>query len=256
MMPLILFINDKPSNINDILVNKDCLIKPFKETNLYEIYINNQPVNWLIKTYKDEKYAKREANILTQLEDVKGVPRLFALGTSTLFSYIILSKFEGKEMFEYRCTFKEAVLKDVARQLLKILSVIHSKNLSHQDIKPENLIYNSQTKQLHLIDFEQKITDGFVPPEFFETDYLKKKFISKEQKYFYEQMWDVWSFGITLFDIKYGRIPFKNKNEICTKNISFSEKESPLFVDFIQRSLEKDKNNRATAEFLLNHEWL
>lgn len=248
MLPILLFINDKPSNIKNILANKNCIVSKFSDSdsNIYQICIDKEPINWLIKVYNDEKYAKREANILSELESIEGIPRLFAFGTSSLFSYIILSKIEGKELFRYKGKLNEDDLKNVSRQLLTILKKVHSKNIVHRDIKPENIIYNENTKKVSLIDFEQKTTDGFECPEFFDN----KKNSDPKTK------WDIWSFGITIYETYFKVIPFKNTNEILNNTLTFKSKISDDFSSFLECALEKDENKRYSAIQLLNHAWL
>lgn len=243
MLPLILFINDKPSNIKNIILNKNCEIKQFDEQNIYEIFINNQTVNWLVKTYTNNHYAKTEVDILSQLENVEGVPRLFAFGTSSIFSYIVISKIDGDSLHIYKGMLDENKLKHISKQLLTILSKMHFRGLIHKDIKPENIIYNKATEKTYLIDFEQKMTDGFECPEFFKIKETTTK-------------WDIWSFGITIYELYYGILPFKNQLEILNKNIEFKTKISDNFRDFIECCLEKKETDRWTSEKLLDHSWM
>lgn len=244
MLPIILFINDKASNIKDILLNKNCEINHFSDSNIYEIFINNRSINWLVKVYSEEKYAKREANILSQLDKIEGVPRLFAVGTSTVFSYIILSKIEGDVLFNFKKKLKENDIKNITRQLLTILRKIHEKGIVHRDIKPENIIYNENTKRAFLIDFEQKTTDGFECPEFFsnENDITPKC--------------DIWSLGVTIYEIQFGVIPFKGSREIQKNTLKFKSKISDDFSNFLECALEKDMTKRYSAIKLLEHPWL
>lgn len=243
MLPLLLFINDKASNIKNILVNKDCEIKQFEGDNIYEIFLNNQPVNWLVKTYKNSYHSKKEVDILSQLENVEGIPRLFAFGSSSIFSYIIISKIKGESMHLFKGKFKENQLKNISKQLLVILEKMHSKNLIHKDIKPENIMYDKSIEKVYLIDFEQKMTDGFECPEFYD----KKKLSSK---------WDIWSFGISIYELYYGVIPFKNSEEVKNKNLEFKDNISNDFRDFLECCLEKNECKRYSAQELLNHIWL
>lgn len=46
-----------------------------------------------------------------------------------------------------------SVFLDIALKILSGLSEIHKQNIIHHDIKPENIIYNFQTKELRIIDF-------------------------------------------------------------------------------------------------------
>lgn len=88
--------------------------------------------------------------------------------------------------------------------------------------------------------------------------------IVREEKY--DEKVDVWSVGVIAYILLSGRPPFrgKNKNEIFSSikhnEIAFDhpvwEKVSPDAKDFITKALIKDKNGRASAKTLIEHEWI
>ena len=61
---------------------------------------------------------------------------------------------------------------------------------------------------------------------------------------------DIWSMGISLFCLKFGRIPFNREGvleiyeAIKTEEARIPEGESPEFVDLMRRILEKDPEKR------------
>jgi calcium/calmodulin-dependent protein kinase kinase 2 len=61
---------------------------------------------------------------------------------------------------------------------------------------------------------------------------------------------DIWSMGVTLFCLRYGRIPFECPNvldmyeAIKTEQPVLPEGENPEFVDLMNRILEKDPKKR------------
>jgi len=85
---------------------------------------------------------------------------------------------------------------DIALDITKGLVAIHSKNLIHSDIKPENIICVEKTYKI--TDFgslqqggqgEARIgTPLYLPPEMLEEEECK-----------YDQKIDVWSLGVSLF---------------------------------------------------------
>lgn len=53
----------------------------------------------------------------------------------------------GGELFEHigkRAAFTEAAAADIARSLLQYLCHIHSLGVAHMDIKPENLMFDTE----------------------------------------------------------------------------------------------------------------
>lgn len=112
-------------------------------------------------------------------------------GDSTLYEYIVNTpRVERLKNLD-----------NILYQLVYVLCVIHKNEFIHGDIKPNNIIYNSKTKQIKLIDFggicsfrlknyhRPICTPSFCPPEGWkqlEINCINDKF-------------DVWSLGMTLY---------------------------------------------------------
>ena len=81
---------------------------------------------------------------------------------------------------------------------------------------------------------------------------------------------DLYSFGVTLYNLAFGCYPYslkheedKDNNEIYNKiqNIELefnneNNRYSSIFIDFLKKVLEKDINKRINIEQALNHEWI
>ena len=89
---------------------------------------------------------------------------------------------EGKNLMELECLSMEEAM-DVTLQLAQRLTELKSCGIIHNDIKPENVIWNRDQKVLKIIDFghsiigekvKMKITDKatliYSAPEFFSSE--------------------------------------------------------------------------------------
>lgn len=139
--------------------------------------------------WQDLKLFEREAQVLQHL-DLPKIPRYldyFAIekeedGTLPYFALIhdYIPGSSLQDLLKKGKTFAEAEVKDIAKQLLKILINLHelSPPVLHRDIKPSNII-RDKNKQIHLVDFgavQEKAraegvtftvvgTGGYAPPE-------------------------------------------------------------------------------------------
>jgi len=167
-----------------------------------------------------------------------------------------------------RLTLSESFLCMAAFQALQGLAYLHRLNISHLDIKPQNLIINDFL-DIKIIDFSVSIdysryakdfkipyvgTPFFMAPEIIKSEKVKRKDMQKI---------DLFSLGVTLYVLAFGEYPFdmssgdsdeeiyqkiKSGWKVEDKNNEFSEH----FVEFLNRLLESDINKRMTINEALN----
>lgn len=242
---IIIYINKDAKNLNSLLLNEKWKFEEVYDR-IYSISVKDKKIPWLLKTYKDTKYAKRESKNLEILKNIKGVPKVLTVGLSNYLNYIILSQAEGEDLFEHvkkNGSFSQEETKNITKQLLTIIKNIHDKKIIHNDIKPENIIYDKQTQTVCLIDFEEKYTQDYQSPERLNG----KKITSKT---------DLWSLGVTIYFLLDGKVPFKNDMEILKKKIVFRKHWDTDLIDFLGCLLERDIILRYNSEEALNHVWI
>lgn len=125
----------------------------------------------------------------------------------------------------------------------------------HRDIKPDNLLL-SDDEVLKIVDFgvsemfdkedDMRISKSAGSPAFMPPELCgKHREVSGKAA-------DIWSMGVTLFCLRYGKIPFSRPGvleiyeAIKADDPRIPADEDPTFVDLLTRLLEKDPEKRIT----------
>jgi serine/threonine protein kinase len=176
---------------------------------------------------------------------------------------VSLFDFSSKKWREsYR--FEETEVCNYSRQLIDVLSYIHSQKIVYHDVKLENIMVHNG-KNIKLIDFDLSTRTD-------EKDictcsrlkgtpvYMSPECISS-LPHSYEI--DVWGLGILMFELMQRSPPFGGlnlneiKKKIVEKDISFSVyyHVSDEFKDLITSILKKEKEERLTLDGIKSHKW-
>ena len=180
-------------------------IKLIKEKQSKELYVLKQ-----FNYCKRSKYPKNEYNTLKKLNH-KNIIKAYNFYEDKNKSCLVLEYAKNGDFFglvQKNGGFSENLAKFYSRQLLEAIFYLKQKNISHRDLKLENLLL-CENLDLKLADFEySKIIDGkkknlthigtkaYMSPEL----HYKKKYDSEKV--------DAFSFGITLFVMVAAHPPF------------------------------------------------
>lgn len=219
----------------------------------------------------DRADVEREVEIMRMLQHPRLLQLYDAFDDSKKQMILILELIEGGELFE-RVIDDDFVLTEKAcaifvRQICEGIDYMHSKNVLHLDMKPENVLCTSRTgNRIKLIDFglarfyepDKKLQVLFGTPEFVAPEVVNFEMVGYQT--------DMWSVGVITYVLLSGLSPFMGNSELETMaNVTRAEydfddesfeKISDDAKDFIAVLLVKEKDERPTASECLNHIWL
>lgn len=210
-----------------------------------------------------------EIRILSIL-DHPNVVKLIDVFDSQKYLMLVLEFIPGGELLHKirSAELSENLITNIVKQILTVISYIHSVGVIHRDIKPENIILSNGLENLHikLIDFGlatytypdsiPKITCGTL-------GYSAPEMLARQS---YSSQIDMWSLGIVAYSLITGKLPFydSDKKVIIEKTIKFDidyeesvwKSFSVKALDFVQKVLNRNPNERLLPHQALSHDWL
>lgn len=168
-------------------------------------------------------------------------------------------------------------LNNIIQQLLIAVGYIHSLQIVHRDIKPDNIIYDPRSGVVKLIDFgfscysvlynvkyqcrmNTKGTPSYIAPEIWAYYLQGTKDITTDEDIEKLKKADMWSLGMSLYQLIYGITPYDDldsvveiANNVIYGDVSFYESEvDPVIIDVIENLLNKNYKERFSAEQAYN----
>ncbi|ENN72969.1 hypothetical protein YQE_10400, partial [Dendroctonus ponderosae] len=218
---------------------------------------------------KQEAQLKNEVAILQNLSH-SGVVNLERMFETPERIFVVMEKLKG-DMLEMILSHEkgrltERVTKFLITQILVALKHLHSKNIVHCDLKPENVLLNSDAEypQVKLCDFgfariigEKSFRRSVVgTPAYLAPEVLRNKG--------YNRSLDMWSVGVIVYVSLSGTFPFNEDEDINDQiqNAAFMYPPNPWkeissdAIDLINNLLQVKQRKRYTVDKSLQHVWL
>ena len=192
--------------------------------------------------------------------------KMYYVVENPTYIFIVTEYCSGGEIFKNLMDeeepYEEKKACKIFSQILSGLEYLHNNNISHRDIKLENMLFD-EYGDAKLTDFGlSKSFEGNIDFNDFPGSpiYAAPEVLCNKPYKGYKA--DIWSMGISLYMMVCGDFPFIGetiddyRNVVSNNNFELPEFVSPLFKDFINKILEKNPNNRLTISQIKEHPWM
>lgn len=160
------------------------------------------------------KVSKAEATIAKKLKH-PGIVSYLGSFESDNHYYILFQYCEGKTLREIAKPGRSVPIADVisiTTSLISALNYLHEKKIMHRDIKPENIKYSQNKAVLLDLGFACELPHGdktILHDSVGTPSYMSPEMLQRKN---YKSNSDIWSLGVVLYELVYGKLPWSGRN--------------------------------------------
>jgi calcium-dependent protein kinase len=224
-----------------------------------------------LKTAAQTEQLLKRVNLLKSL-DHPNIIRVFEYFEDDKNYYFVAEYCSGGDLFTkitQQGYVSEATAAEYMRQILSVLTYLHSKGVIHRDLKPEHFLLDSssETASLKLFDITTiaLLEPGRTLTEPYGTAYyMAPEILAEHPRYDFKA--DVWSAGVMLYILLSGIPPFNGSTETVIKRkvkagrFTFHSPEFDVVSlegkDLITSMLTVAPAERPSAVEALRHPWI
>ncbi|CEP15490.1 hypothetical protein [Parasitella parasitica] len=180
--------------------------------------------------------------------------------------YMFLEYVDGGQLLDYiikNGKLREKQARKFARQIVSALDYCHRNSIVHRDLKIENILI-TQSEQLKIIDFG--LSNVYSPTQQLNTFcgslYFAAPELLRARQYTGPEV-DVWSFGVVLYVLVCGRVPFDDTNlpalhEKIKAGIveDYPDHLGKDCLDLLSKIFVVDPSRRITLSAIQSHPWM
>lgn len=179
--------------------------------------------------------------------------------------YMVFEFIDGGQMLDYIIShgrLRERAARKFARQIGSALDYCHRNSIVHRDLKIENILI-SKSGNIKIIDFG--LSNLYAPDRHLSTFCGSLYFAAPEllnAKLYTGPEVDIWSFGIVLYVLVCGKVPFDDQSmPALHAKIKRGLVEYPAWLSheckaLLSRMLVTNPAERATLTEVMNHPWM
>ncbi|KAI9259868.1 kinase-like domain-containing protein [Sporodiniella umbellata] len=179
--------------------------------------------------------------------------------------YMFLEYIEGGQLLDYIIShgkLREKLARKFARQIVSALDYCHRNSIVHRDLKIENILI-TKNEEIKIIDFG--LSNIYSPGRLLNTFCGSLYFAAPEllqARHYTGPEVDVWSFGVVLYVLVCGRVPFDDTSlpalhqKIKEGQVEYPDHLSKECIDLLSKILVVNPAKRGTMSFVINHPWI
>lgn len=214
-----------------------------------------------------QKSIKREIKILKQLKHPNIVELVEEISAEKNL-YLVMEYVQGFSLQAHMMKqplkrLEEPEAAEIFSQFMNGLAYCHRINVTHRDIKLENILLD-RTRQVKIIDFGFSTISNIQNKKSYvycgTPNYMAPEIIKKID--YAGPPVDIWAAGVLLFTIVTGAFPFSSTKEskvfkkILKKDFAIPDYVSYNCKQLIMLMLTNNPDQRITAEQVLEHSWV
>jgi len=201
-----------------------------------------------------------EVYLLQRVHHIEGIAHLLDYyEASDSFVLILERPDQVVDLFDHitqRGPFEENVARKYMIQVLATVIQLHEVGVVHRDIKDENILLDTRTGTLKLIDFGSGALLKNGPYTTYEGTRVYAPPECVELRCYRAVPATVWSLGILLYDLLTGDLPFSTDYEIARGTLTFRRPVSAEAEDLIKRCLSYEAYRRPSFSDIVRHPFL
>ncbi|KAJ1703404.1 hypothetical protein LUZ63_003183 [Rhynchospora breviuscula] len=249
---------------------KVVLYRSTKDGKLYALKVFNKPHLVKLRVAPSETAMTdvlREVSIMKMLDHPNIVNLIEVIDDCKIDKFYMVLEYVGSKWVSddsgALSSLEESTARSYLRDIVAGLTYLHSHNIIHGDIKPDNLLVTG-TGRVKIADFG--VSQAFEG----DNDLLRRSpgtpvFTAPEcciGVTYHGKGADTWAVGVTLYCMVLGCYPFLGEglhdtyDKIVNNPLVVPDHINPLLRDLLERLLCKDPNQRITLQEAATHPWV